>query len=111
MIPWVSTCGRLTIVYVTSNAVITFVQGHGGRSGIPLHPQGHMPRNAPPHAHTGWMNRPGGGGRPSDLPQSQGMNDVFVTDNGFRPSGPRFDEFGSGGMPADRPGFGSRYFK
>ena len=40
---------------------------------------------------------------------SRGMNDVFVTDNGFRPSGPRFDEFGPGGVPPDRSGFGLRY--
>jgi len=40
---------------------------------------------------------------------SRGMNDVFVTDNGFRrPSGPRFDDFGGGGVPNDRVGFGSR---
>ena len=55
------------------------------------------------------MNHPGGGGRPSEPPQSRGMNDVFVTDIGFRPSGPRFDEFGSGGMPTDRAAFGLRY--
>ena len=40
---------------------------------------------------------------------SRGMNDVFVTDNGFRPSGPRFDEFGPSGVPPDRSGFGLRY--
>ena len=51
-----------------------------------------------------------GAGRGSEHQQmSRGMNDVFVTDNGFRPSGPRFDEFGPGGVPPDRSGFGLRY--
>lgn len=84
-------------------------QGLGGHSGYSVPSHGHMPRNTPPLAHRGWMNRPGGGGRHSEPPQSRGMNDVFVTDNGFRPSGPRFDEFGSGGMAADRAAFGLRY--
>lgn len=86
-------------------------QGHGGRPGYPVAAHGHMPRNTPPHAHGNWMNRAmgGGGGRMSDPPQSRGMNDVFVTDNGFRPSGPRFDDFSPGGMPSDRSGFGLRY--
>ncbi|KAJ7370971.1 Eukaryotic translation initiation factor 4 gamma 2 [Desmophyllum pertusum] len=65
-------------------------QGHGGRSGYPGHAHGHMPRNTPPHAHGNWMNRAmgggGGGGRMSEPQPSRGMNDVFVTDNGFRPS-------------------------
>lgn len=84
-------------------------QGHGGRGGYPAAPHGHMPRNTPPLSHSGWMNRPGLGGRSSELPHSRGMNDVFVTDNGFRPSGPRFDDFGAGGMPNDRGGFGLKY--
>ena len=51
-----------------------------------------------------------GAGRGSEHQQmSRGMNDVFVTDNGFRPSGPRFEEFGPGGVPPDRSGFGLRY--
>ena len=83
-----------------------FFQGHGGRGGYPAAPYGHIPRNTPPLSHSGWMNRPGLGGRSSELPHSRGMNDVFVTDNGFRPSGPRFDDFGAGGMPNDRGGFG-----
>ncbi|XP_078346401.1 eukaryotic translation initiation factor 4 gamma 2-like isoform X2 [Oculina patagonica] len=86
-------------------------QGHGSRPGYPVPAHGHMPRNTPPHAHSNWMNRGmggGGGGRMSEHTHSRGMNDVFVTDNGFRPSGPRFDEFGSGGVP-ERAGFGLRY--
>lgn len=67
-----------------------------------------MSRNAPPLTHSGWMNRPSGGGRPAEPPHSRGMNDVFVTDNGFRPSGPRFDEFSTGAMPTDRRSFGLR---
>ena len=70
---------------------------------------GHMSRSTPPLTHSGWMNRPGVvGGRPVEPPLSRGMNDVFVTDNGFRPSGPRFDDYSVGGMPNDRVGFGSR---
>ena len=88
--------------------LLLFSQGHGGRPGFPMPAHGHMPRNTPPHTHGGWMNRPGGGGRSSEPPQSRGMNDVFVTDNGFRPSGPRFDEFGTAVMPTDRAGFGLR---
>ena len=87
-----------------------FTQGHGGRPGYPVAAHGHMSRNTPPHAHGNWMKRArgGGGGRMSDPPQSRGMNDVFVTDNGFRSSGPRYDDFSPGGMPTDRAGFGLR---
>lgn len=68
-----------------------------------------MSRSTPPLNHSGWMNRPGLGGQPAEPPMSRGMNDVFVTDNGFRrPSGPRFDDFGGSGVPNDRVGFGSR---
>lgn len=84
-------------------------QGLVGHPGFHVPPHGHMSRNAPPLTHSGWMNRPSGGGRPAEPPQSRGMNDVFVTDNGFRPSGPRFDEFGTGAMPTDRRSFGLRY--
>lgn len=85
-------------------------QGHGGRPGYPVPAHSHMPRNTPPHAHGNWMNRTmgGAGGRMSDPPQSRGMNDVFVTDNGFHPSGPRFDDFGPSGNSPDRAGFALR---
>lgn len=85
-----------------------YPQGLVGHPGFHVPPHGHMSRNAPPLTHSGWMNRPSGGGRPAEPPQSRGMNDVFVTDNGFRPSGPRFDEFGTGAMPTDRRSFGLR---
>ena len=91
-----------------SPVFVILSQGLSGRPGYPSPPHGHMPRNTPPQAHGGWMNRPGGGGRPSEPPQSRGMNDVFVTDNGFRPSRSRFDEFGAGGVPNDRAAFGLR---
>ncbi|XP_073245237.1 eukaryotic translation initiation factor 4 gamma 2-like [Porites lutea] len=84
-------------------------QGLVGHPGFHVPPHGHMSRNAPPLTHSGWMNRPSGGGRPAEPPHSRGMNDVFVTDNGFRPSGPRFDEFSTGAMPTDRRSFGLRY--
>ena len=56
------------------------------------------------------MNRPSGVGRtrPAELLQSRGMNDVFVTDNSLCSAGSRYDEFGAGGMPPDRAGFGLR---
>lgn len=104
-----------TVTVLSAYVAFCLQQGHGGRSGYPGHAHGHMPRNTPPHAHGNWMNRAmggGGGGRMSEPQPSRGMNDVFVTDNGFRPSGPRFEEFGSGhghgGMPTDRAGFGIR---
>lgn len=85
-------------------------KGVSGRPGFPGPASGLMSRNTPPLNHSGWMNRPGLGGLPAEPPMSRGMNDVFVTDNGFRrPSGPRFDDFGGGGVPNDRVGFGSRY--
>lgn len=87
-------------------------QNQGGRPGFPVPAHGHVPRNIPPHAPGNWMNHGmgRGAGRGSEYQQmSRGMNDVFVTDNGFRPSGPRFDEFGSGGVLPDRSGFGIRY--
>ncbi|RMX59696.1 hypothetical protein pdam_00012050 [Pocillopora damicornis] len=87
-------------------------QNQGGRPGFPVPVHGHAPRNIPPHAPGNWMNHGmgRGAGRGSEHQQmSRGMNDVFVTDNGFRPSGPRFDEFGPGGVPPDRSGFGLRY--
>lgn len=87
-------------------------QSQGGRPGYPVPGHGHAPRSTPPHAHGNWMNHGmgrGGIGRASEYQHSRGMNDVFVTDNGFRPTGPRFDEFGSGGLSSDRPGFGLRY--
>lgn len=88
---------------------IFFSKGVSGRPGFPGPASGPMSRSTPPLNHSGWMSRPGGGGWPAEPPMSRGMNDVFVTDNGFRhPSGPRFDDFSGGGVPNDRVGFGSR---
>lgn len=84
-------------------------QGVGGRPGYPVSNPGHMSRSTPPLTRSGWVNRPGVGGRLVEPPMSRGMNDVFVTDNGFRPSVPRYDNFSAGGMPNDRIGFGLRY--